>query len=398
MWNRSYNWQRQVRLAAGAVSLVALAVALIVLQRTAPARRVQAGARDMLAELRSPTGQEIDVSVPTNLRARAGNLVYRDRRDGIPQVIGRVVAAHNSEKNRTSLRIRMTAPATDTAELSGVLKGAPASLDLRDAISLLISPNTPEQELILARDTIWPSVRARLLPQMIDGLAREVAREMATLDDDDKALLADSFGRMRIRLRPLEEQLVNRLSQRAWDTVGVAGVASGIWNATADGVQNGRANATDWWLRLMGQPPRGEKIDRAFLSDETAAALQTALEEEAIAFWQENRDAILAALKSVVVEMRPEFEAAFKQRWAGMLYQRAILPAWQENQDVVLDAMQQYVNDFAMRRLSTREGGPRLLFAYALRSSLDISDEPLLIFSQRSNPKTPGVVYEPLLR
>jgi hypothetical protein len=397
MWNRSYYWQRQLRVAAGVCLLVAAAVGLIFLQRTAPARRVQAGAHDMLSELHSQSGQEIDVTVPASLRARAGNLVYRDRTDGMPQVIGRVVSVLPSASNKTNLRIRMTAPVTGTAELSGVLKGAPASLDLRDAISLLISPNTPEQELILARDTIWPSVRARLLPQIIDGLAREVAREMATLDEHDKALLADSFERMRTRLRPLEEQLVNRLSQRAWETVGVSGLASGIWNATADGVQNGRASAADWWLQLMGKPPRGEKIDRSFLNEETAQALQSALEEEAIAFWNENRAEILAALKSVVVEMRPEFEAAFKQRWAGMLYQRAILPAWQENQDVVLDAMQQYVNDFAARRLLTREGGPRLMFAYALRSSLDISDEPLLIFSQQDNPKTPGVVYESLL-
>ncbi len=397
MWNRSYDWQRKLRVAAGGCLLVAAVVGLVLLQRTAPARRVQAGAHDMVTELRAHSGQEIDVDVPAGLRARAGNLVYRDRPDGMPQVIGRVVAVRPSEKHWTSLRIRMTAPVADATELSGVLKGAPSALDLRDAISLLISPNTPEQELILARDTIWPSVRARLLPQMIDGLAREVAREMATLDEHDKALLADSFERMRTRLRPLEEQLVNRLSQRAWETVGVSGVASGIWNATAGGVQNGRASATDWWLQLMGRPPRGETIDRPFLSDETAEALQTALEEEAIAFWNENRAEILAALKSVVVEMRPEFEAAFKQRWAGMLYQRAILPAWQENQDVVLDAMQQYVNDFAARRLLTREGGPRLLFAYALRSSLDISDEPLLIFSEQENPKTPGVVYESLL-
>ncbi|MEX2112769.1 MAG: hypothetical protein WD845_06255, partial [Pirellulales bacterium] len=311
---------------------------------------------------------------------------------------GRVVSVTPGEPHERELRIRLTSHADEAANPGGVLKGAPASLDLRDAISLLISPNTPEQELLLARDVIWPSVRARLLPQIMDGLARELSRGMTSLDGQDEVLLAESFEQLREKLKPLEEQLVNRLAHRAWDAVGVKGLASGIWNATAGDVHNRGAVATDWWLRLLGRPAITEKADRPFLSDETALALQAALEEEAIAFWKENRAAIFAALKSVVIEMRPEFEEAFRQRWAGMLYERAIMPAWRDSQDIVLDAVQDYANDFAARRLLTKEGGPRLLFAFALRSSLDISDEPLLIFAPAARAGAPGVQYQPLLR
>ena len=98
------------------------------------------------------------------------------------------------------------------------------------------------------------------------------------------------------------------------------------------------------------------------------------------------------------VERRGDFEAAFKERWAGLLYERAILPAWEAGQDKVLESVQAYANDFAARRLLTREGGPRLMFAYALRSSLNISNDPLLVFIPRDSGGSGRVVYEPLLR
>jgi hypothetical protein len=398
MWNRSYRWQRQVRLIAAAIVLVSVCAGMVVLRGTAPARRVQAGASDMLDEIRSSKIQNVDVTVPANLQARIGNLVYRDRADGVPQVIGRVIATTPAEKGKVTLRIRLSAQTESSGRLSGTLKGAPSSLDLRDAITLLISPNTPEQELLVARDVIWPSIRARLLPQLVDGLAREISAEMASLDEQDQELLKRSIDQLRRRLRPLEEELVDRLARRAWDTVGVTGLASGIWNVTTDEMQIRSMLATDWWLRMLGQPTQtDEKANREFLSEETALELQAALEDEAIAFWQQNQDEILATLKSVVLEMRPEFEAAFKERWAWRLYERAVRPAWQDSQEIVLDAVQQYVNDFAARKLLTKAGGPRLLFAFALRSTLDISTEPLLVFAPSADAKTQGITYEPLL-
>jgi hypothetical protein len=56
------------------------------------------------------------------------------------------------------------------------------------------------------------------------------------------------------------------------------------------------------------------------------------------------------------------------------------------------------VRDFAERRLLTAEGGPRLLFAHALRSALNISASPLLVFEPANGDASDQVVYEPLLR
>jgi hypothetical protein len=100
----------------------------------------------------------------------------------------------------------------------------------------------------------------------------------------------------------------------------------------------------------------------------------------------------------VIAERRPDFEAAFEERWAGKLFERAIVPAWQAGEQQVLESVQEYANDFAARRLLTKAGGPRLLFAYALRSSLEISDDPLLIFTPGTGGKPGRVVYESLVR
>ena len=51
----------------------------------------------------------------------------------------------------------------------------------------------PDDEALLARDVIWPSMRQHVLPGMIDGLVREISREVATLDAQDRALVAESL-------------------------------------------------------------------------------------------------------------------------------------------------------------------------------------------------------------
>jgi hypothetical protein len=179
--------------------------------------------------------------------------------------------------------------------------------------------------------------------------------------------------------------------------VGVSGLASGLWNSTAGKVQNQGALAAKWWWELFGSESAIQPPAPRFLSEEKQAELEKALKDEAVAFWREHRAAIVAAVTRVIEARRPDFERAFKERWAGKLFERAVVPAWQAGESRVLAAVQVYANDFASRRLLTKAGGPRLLFAYALRSSLDISKVPLLIFSPESTGKA-GIHYEPLVR
>jgi hypothetical protein len=397
MWNRSYRWQRQLRCAAGVAVLVGLLAGFFMLAGPPPARRALGGARDLVNEVRSTADQTINVSVPADLGSRPGTLVYQERQDGGAHVIGRVVTVGAAQRDRVELEIRLMAHLGDSARFSGVLKGAPASLDLRDAVRLLISPNSPADEARVARDTIWPSVQDHVLPEMIDSLVREISSELGSLDKQDEALLSQTIQRLREELRPLENKLVDRLAQRTWDTVGVQGLASGILRKTSVDAQNRGIDVARWW-GLLNNAPESGPVERPFFSDQTREALRTALEDEALAFWKEHRLAIVDALKKVAVEQRDDFEAAFEERWAGRLYERAIAPAWAAGQDEVLESIQVYANGFAARRLLTKEGGPRLMFAYALRSSLNISEDPLLIFVPGRGNGVERIAYEPLLR
>jgi hypothetical protein len=187
------------------------------------------------------------------------------------------------------------------------------------------------------------------------------------------------------------------LAKRTWETVGVQGLASGICRQAAAGVQ-GRVGATDWLWKMLGKkPPESAPVEQPFFSEEVSKELRAALDDETIEVWNENRTEIIEAVKKVIIERRGDFEAAFRDRWADMLYRRAIAPAWAAGQEKVLSAIQAYANDFASRRLLTKAGGPRLMFAYALRCSLNISKDPLLVFTPGEPGKTGEVVYEPLL-
>ncbi len=334
--------------------------------------------------------------MPASLDVREGTLVYLDRDDGLGQVIGRVAAVEVVDQDRARLNIRMMASSADMAR-GGVLKGAPATLNLRDAMRLLISPNTPDQEAMLARDAIWPSILANVVPGMIDRLVTEVTDQPVQLDVQDKALLAKSVEQLRRELQPLEEQLINRLATRTWEALGVRGLAAGIWRSTTNSAREKGQPLSDFWQRAFRGEATATPATRPFLSEEASAAVRSALEEEILAFWQENKEALVAALGRVVTQRRPEFEAALRERWSKVLYERAVAPAWLAGQDKVLEAVQTYANDFAARRLLTNEGGPRLLFAYVLRASLRISDAPLLVFAPASGENDGSIVYQPYL-
>ena len=376
------------------LTLVGIAAGLLWLRDAAVVRRAALGASELAAEL--VTGQEslVEVIVPSSLGVRAGTLVYAERPDGVARVIGCVASVETSTTDTSLIRLRLL---NDAAHAGGKLKGATASLDLRTAMRLLITPNTPDDEALLARDAIWPSLRTHVAPGMVDALVREASHEAAKLDAHDRELVVASVEALRSSLKPLEEELVARLAERAKDAIGVKGIASGVWRTTADGVQNGGAAVADFWRWTIGRDARGERIDRSFFSEETSQALAAALEEESRQFWQDHHVEVIQALTKVAADHRDDFASAFNERWATRLYDRVVLPAWLAGQDRVIESVQVYANDFAARRLLTSNGGPRLLFAYALRCALGISDAPLLIFAPDSQAAPGRIVYQSLI-
>lgn len=397
MWDHSYRWQRRTQLIAGVVLLLSGIAALAVAVTTPAARRAWGGTREVLAEITSPAAQTISTTVPASLQTEIGTLVYLERADGVAQVVGRVVHVAEVSGELVEIQIRMLAPASDPVHAGGVLKGAPASLDLRDAVQLLLSPDPVEVEAALARDAVWPSVRTHVMPSIADNLIREIGKEQSAFAKQDKAIIVKSIDELRAELQPLEEQLAERLAKRSWEVIGVSGVAGGIWRSTSNSVEEQNIAIADWWWGLFGSESNRVPRDRPFLSEKATQELRAALHEETRAFWQENRAAIVAALAKVANERRGDIESAFNERWAGLLYERALLPAWRDGQDEVLESVQVYAKELAARRLLNEQGGPRLLFAHALRSSLKISNEPLLVFSPTAAGGASEVTFEPLL-
>jgi hypothetical protein len=398
MWNRSYSWQRRARLIAGVLVLVALTAASVLLAQTSAAQRTRRGAGDLAAELGSPARQLIEVSVPLELHTTVGTLVYRQREDGVAQIIGRVTTVEPGADNHAALSVRLSGLDADYWQDGAVLKGAPAPLNLRESMRLLVSPDSPTDEALVARDTIWPTIRAKILPDIADRLISEVSDDLAHPGPEDEALLKRLVENLHETLAPLEDNLVDRLARRAWDVVGVQGLAEGVWRSTAGGISNRGGAVAQWWLRWFAGQKNVEAAERPFLSEKKSQELREALEEEALTFWEENRAKIIEAIIQATKDRRADFENAFRDRWATALYDRVIEPAWLAGQDEVLDSIQTYVNDFASRRLVTVGGGPRLRFAYVLRGYLDISLNPLLILVPAPDQGPGRVVYQPLVR
>jgi hypothetical protein len=162
----------------------------------------------------------------------------------------------------------------------------------------------------------------------------------------------------------------------------------------ADGASNTYKTVKDWVKGIWGNKEETPKESRDFLSDEKKIALRLALEEEAMKFWDDHRKEIVEAVGKIIGERKDDFAKAFNERWGPRLYEKAVVPAWFDGERSVIKAAEAYAMDFANRRLLTREGGPRLLLAHALRGALNISDSPLLVIAASDKP---GVKFEYLI-
>ncbi len=174
------------------------------------------------------------------------------------------------------------------------------------------------------------------------------------------------------------------------------GLAGGAIRATTGNAASLAGSISAWWSWFQGEESDENAPPRPFLSEKISAELRVALESEVIKFWEENREQIVEAFKKSIDAQRGEFDKAFTERWSGRLYDRVIEPAWLSHQDDVLSSVEGYVRSFTERRLVTQEGGPRLKFAFLLRSYLEISTAPLLVVSPGESDSG-QFVYQPYL-
>ncbi|MCA8919778.1 MAG: hypothetical protein KDB32_11915 [Planctomycetes bacterium] len=379
MWDRSYRWQRLARIVAGCIALVALFSVTAVVSQTEAAGRASAGVAEIGREAAPDQASQVVCQVPHELGTSRGVLVYREGDDGKAEIVGRVIEVSVINESTDEITVLLTPAQAGAMAKGGKLRGAAPTISVEHAFRLIISPDIPREEAIIARDTIWPAINEHVLPDLKERLTNEVTRSFEDLDEEDTKLLNETVDDLRSELSELEEALLNRLANRAWEVIGVSGVAEGVLRKASDGAGNTVNDVKDWVKGWFGKEESSEETNRDFLTEERATALRIALEEEVEAFIAENHTDIEEAFNKVLNKRKVDFIAKFEEKWGPKLYEKALVPSWMDNERYVLDAAESYANDFAKRRLLTSEGGPRLLLAYALRSSLNITNEPLLV-------------------
>jgi hypothetical protein len=398
MWDRSYRWQRLARVSCGIFTVLAAVAALIVVSQTEAAGRAAAGVAEITRESNPDAESTVRCVVPVDLNVRRGGLVYREGPDGTAEIVGRVLDVRQYDNLNDEITVLLTPAAAGAMVHGGKLQGAKPTLSVEHAFRLIISPEIPRDELARARDALWPAMEEHVLPGLKDRITHEVTRSFEDLDEEDAALLDATIKDLRDELTELEEKLLNRLANRAWEVIGVSGVAEGVIRKTGDGASNTYRRARDWVRGWWTEPDETDTRSRDFLSEERATALRIALEEEVETFLREHDDELREKFNTVLNNRRADFVEKFETKWGPKLYENALVPSWFEGEDDVLVAAEQYANDFARRRLLTSEGGPRLLLAYALRSSLGITSDPLLVIvpAQADEPAD-GVEFEWLM-
>ncbi|MBX3474776.1 MAG: hypothetical protein KF754_10365 [Planctomycetes bacterium] len=379
------------RIAAGGFAVAALGAGAISFAQTPAASRASAGIAEISRESNPDSKAQITVSVPASLEVRRGGLVYRENQDGSGSIVGRVIKVEAASGDMQQITLLLTPAASGLVAEGGKVRGAAPTLNVEHALRLLVSPDIPRDEATRARDAIWPAVEKAILPGLKDRLTTELTQSMENLAPEDADLLNATVGDLRKEMAPLEEQLLNKLANRAWEVIGVSGVAEGVIRKAGDGAKNSYNDAKEWVKGWFGKKEEVEKSNRDFLTEEKATALRIALEEEVEKFLKDNDREIKTAFNKVLNERRKDFIQKFETKWGPKLYEKAIVPSWFEGEEAVIAAAESYANDFARRRLLTEKGGPRLLLAYALRTSLDISDDPLLVIAPA---KTGRVEFE----
>ncbi len=393
MWDRSYRFLRLTRLAAGGLTLGAGVLALAGFARSEAAARSSTALAEIAREADASHEGRLVVRLPRSLGVKAGNLVHREREDGAAEIIGRVIAVRE-DGGACEATLMLTPRAASEMKLGATLKGAPATVSLESAVRLLLAPDIPRDEAARAKDALWPSLEKHVLPGITARMEKELVAAVEDLSPEDEQLLRDALDELHKDLAPMEEKLLNRMAERAWEVVGVGGVAEGIVRKAADGAGNTYKDVKDWVRGIFGSEEKSEKSNRDFLSEEKKIALRLALEEEATKFWDDNRKEIVEKLGKVLSARKQDFADAFNKRWAPRLYEKAVVPAWFEGERNVIEAAENYAVDFSNRRLLTSQGGPRLLLAHALRGALSISDAPLLVLARDSSP---GVKFDYLI-
>lgn len=383
MWDRSFKWQRRARVFVGGLAVGVVLTGAVMVNDTDAANRARDGLGEISREMSPDSDSLITADFPADKIPRNGTLVFREGPTGEAIVVGRVTEVSSSGM----CKILLTPDASGLTKNGALIKVAQPAHNVEEALRLLVTPEIPRQEAIRARNVLWPAIEKHVIPALKENLTRELTSSFEDMDDDDMLILDGTVADLREEMDELEQELINRIANRAWEVIGVSGVAEGVLRKAGDGAGNTYNDAKDWVKSWWGDKEESESSNSDFLSEEKATALRIALEEEVTEFLTENDTEIKKKFNKVLNERRSDFIEQFESKWGPKLYEKAIVPAWEVGEPGVLDALDDYLNDFAKRRLLTKDGGPSLHLAYALRTALDITDDKLLVLEPNNSGK-----------
>ncbi|MEE9312118.1 MAG: hypothetical protein V3V10_06850, partial [Planctomycetota bacterium] len=356
MWDRSYQWQRRARVLAGGLAIGALLTGAVMVNDTTAAERAKDGLSEIERELSPDSDSLIVADFPADKIPDKGTLVFREGPTGEAIVTGRVTEVSAGGR----CKILLTPAAAGLAANGAVIKVAQPAHNIEEAIRLLVTPDIPRDEAKRARDELWPAIEEHVIPALKNNLTRELTSSFDNMDSNDIEILDGTVADLRKEMEDLEQELINRIANRAWEVIGVSGVAEGVLRKAGDSAGNTYEEAKDWVKSWWGDESKSSKSTSDFLSKEKATALRIALEEEVTKFLEENDTEIKKKFNKVLNERRSDFINQFETKWGPKLYENAIVPAWEQGEPGVLVAVDKYLSDFAQRRLLTKDGGPRL--------------------------------------
>src|SRR5690606_27264757 len=144
---------------------------------------------------------------------------YREGKDGTAEIIGRVIKVDPAATELQRITVLLTPSAAGAMAGGGKIRGAEPTLSVEHAFRLIISPDIPREEAKIARDMLWPAIQEHVLPKLKERVTKEVTESFDNLDGEDRELIDISVRELRTEMADLEEQLVNRMANRAWEVI-----------------------------------------------------------------------------------------------------------------------------------------------------------------------------------
>lgn len=372
MWSRSARWERRLRLAMASLGLVALLVLPWLAPESARPPALVGALVDSLGLLLHPADRELPLEAGDYPPARLeGTPVYERATDGKGLLVGSV------ERRGDGLVVVLPPAQAERYRNRAVLLRAEPARDLVAAVELLLAPDTIEEEIGALRERLDPVLEEVVFPLLEAGIRDSLKRFLSEMLEQDQELLGNAAGELFDALKGEFKPLAKRLVKRAFFALGLVNVARCIWNKGRELVENGWAIVGS----MFGDDENVQLKTYECLTDAMQQDLEAALKDELGLYWHDRKDFLTGEMSRVLGKYEAPLIDRAKRFWLPEV-KKVGLAAWQASREQVSAAFSEYGAELARRHLTTAEGGPQISLAYLIRTTVGITDRPLLVLQE----------------